>query len=53
MTDAQEQILVDWSAAWRNIKADFNNGTINNHQFMKEQEYMRSARIQIEKGEIK
>jgi len=38
-----------WRLAWINIQADYRSGVISHHQFLKEQEYMRQARIQIKK----
>jgi len=40
--------LAKWRLAWGNIQADYRNGVISHHQFLKEQDYMRQARIQIE-----
>jgi hypothetical protein len=40
--------MQQWQLAWSNIKADFRNGVVDHHQFLKEREYMRQSRIQIE-----
>lgn len=47
-----------WRIAWANIQSDHRDGVISDHQFRKEQEYMREGRIQIERamleaGEVK
>lgn len=43
------EITEMWVTAWANIKDDYKNGRITRHQFLKEQEYMRHARMQIER----
>jgi hypothetical protein len=43
--------MQQWQLAWSNIKADFRNGVIDHHQFLKEREYMYQSRNQIEKKE--
>ena len=41
-----------WRTAWRNILADRRSGVISHHQFLKEEEYMRHARLEIERAAV-